>query len=78
MQAASRGWPLLGDAHYESPVEFGPRFEDVRLRAIALHARRLGFVNPDTQLPVSVDAPLPSVWQQYELEEETGGSTATA
>ena len=30
IQAASRGFPLLGDAQYGSTVEFGPQFDDVR------------------------------------------------
>ncbi len=49
VQAASRGFPLLGDAHYGSQIPFGEQFEDQRLRAIALHARRLGFQHPMTR-----------------------------
>ncbi len=47
VQAASRGHAILGDAHYGSRIPFGEQFEDERLRAIALHARRLGFAQPD-------------------------------
>ena len=37
----SRGQPLLGDFQYGSTLPFGPQYEDLRLRAIALHARSL-------------------------------------
>src|SRR5262249_23122264 len=43
VQAASRGWPVLGDAQYGSQIAFGPPDEDPRKRAIALHARTLSF-----------------------------------
>jgi RluA family pseudouridine synthase len=39
VQASSRGYPILGDAHYGSRIPFGEQPEDERLRAIALHAR---------------------------------------
>jgi 23S rRNA pseudouridine1911/1915/1917 synthase len=62
VQAASRGHPVLGDAQYGSRVPFGPQYEDQRLRAIALHARRLGFRHPTTHEPVSVTAPTSNDW----------------
>jgi RluA family pseudouridine synthase len=62
VQTASRGFPLLGDAHYGSQIPFGEQFGDERLRAIALHARRLGFEHPMTRLPVSVEAPVSAPW----------------
>jgi RluA family pseudouridine synthase len=62
IQAASRGFPLLGDAMYGSTVAFGPQYEDERLRAIALHARMLEFRHPTTKQPVSVTAPVPEYW----------------
>ncbi len=51
VQAASRGWPVLGDAQYESRQPFGPQVDDTRQRAIALHARQISFVLPQTQEP---------------------------
>ena len=68
VQAASRGLPLLGDAHYGSRIPFGEQFEDERLRAIALHARRLGFAHPMSREPVAVEAPLPAAWEAMTLD----------
>ncbi|MBX3415764.1 MAG: RNA pseudouridine synthase [Pirellulales bacterium] len=62
LQAASRGWPVLGDALYGSPLPFGVQHTDERLRAIALHARSLAFCHPMTHADVSVTAPLSTDW----------------
>jgi 23S rRNA pseudouridine1911/1915/1917 synthase len=64
VQAASRGHPVVGDAQYGSTRPFGEQFEDERLRAIALHARHLGFNHPMTNEPVDVIAPLPPAWEE--------------
>lgn len=63
IQAASRGHPVLGDFQYSSTVPFGPQHEDVRLRAIALHARSLTFRHPVTRESVSITAPLAEYWE---------------
>jgi 23S rRNA pseudouridine1911/1915/1917 synthase len=62
VQSASRGHPVVGDAQYGSTHPFGEQFEDERLRAIALHARQLGFNHPMTNEPVDVMAPTPQAW----------------
>jgi RluA family pseudouridine synthase len=62
IQAASRGYPVLGDVAYGSTVPFGPQFEDPRLRGIALHARVLVFRHPMTGEPVSITAPTSAAW----------------
>jgi len=62
VQAASRGHAVLGDAQYGSTQPFGEPFEDERLRAIALHARQLGFRHPMVDEMVEVVAPLPATW----------------
>ena len=62
LQSASRGYPVLGDAMYGSAVPFGPQYEDVRLHAVALHARRLAFHHPMTHEPVAVTAPVSPDW----------------
>ncbi len=62
VQSAARGHPLLGDSLYGSSRPFGPRHEDERLRAIALHARSLGFLHPATREPVTVTAPVSADW----------------
>jgi RluA family pseudouridine synthase len=64
VQAASRGHPVLGDAMYGSSAEFGPQYADARLRAIALHARSLGFRHPMTREPVAVSAAPPEPWRE--------------
>ncbi|MBN1589107.1 MAG: RNA pseudouridine synthase [Pirellulales bacterium] len=68
VQAASRGWPVLGDERYGSAAPFGSQFEDARLRTIALHARRLAFRHPMSRQPVDVTAPPPLAWQDLGFE----------
>ncbi len=70
IQAASRGHAVVGDTQYGATQPFGEQFEDQRLRAIALHARQLGFNHPMTREPVDVIAPLPATWRQLELPAE--------
>ncbi len=65
LQAASRGHPVLGDAQYGSTASFGEQHEDARLRAIALHARRLGFRDPVTDDEVEVVAEPPGAWSGF-------------
>jgi 23S rRNA-/tRNA-specific pseudouridylate synthase len=63
VQCASRGHAVVGDSQYGATLPFGEQFEDERLRAIALHARQLGFNHPMTNEPVDVIAPLPAAWE---------------
>ena len=67
IQSASRGHAVLGDKQYGSQTPFGEQFPELRDRAIALHARRLGFRHPMTDEPVDVTAPLPATWQPLNL-----------
>lgn len=62
VQAASRGFPVLGDAQYGATAKFGPECNDPRERAIALHAQMLGFRHPMRDGQVVVEAPLPAYW----------------
>jgi 23S rRNA-/tRNA-specific pseudouridylate synthase len=62
VQAASRGHPVVGDAQYGATLPFGEQFADERLRAIALHARQLGFNHPMTGEPVDIIAPTSAAW----------------
>jgi 23S rRNA pseudouridine1911/1915/1917 synthase len=64
VQASSRGHPVLGDSFYGGTVPFGIQHEDERLRAIALHARSLSFVDPASTETVTVKAPLPEAWAE--------------
>ncbi len=68
VQAAARGLSILGDAMYGSEIAFGEQHEDTRLRASALHARRLEFHHPMTHEPVSVEAPLDEAWSSLGVE----------
>jgi 23S rRNA pseudouridine1911/1915/1917 synthase len=64
VQAAARGWPVVGDALYGAKLPFGPAAEAPRDRIIALHARSLTFLHPIRYEPITVEAPLPETWQQ--------------
>lgn len=70
VQAASRSHAVVGDTQYGATQTFGEQFEDERLRAIALHARQLGFNHPMTREPVDVIAPVPAAWKSLELPSE--------
>ncbi|MCA9248125.1 MAG: RNA pseudouridine synthase [Planctomycetales bacterium] len=68
VQAASRGFPILGDEQYGSTVAFGPATDDTRARAIALHARSLLFHDWVEEAAHTVVAPLPDYWQSLGIE----------
>ena len=68
VQAASRGHAVVGDSQYGATQLFGEQFEDERLRAIALHARQLGFNHPMTRELVDVIAPVPPAWDELGLQ----------
>jgi len=67
VQAASRGWPVRGDALYGSQLPFGPPAELPRERMIALHAYKLTFLHPIRYEPISLVAPLPELWYKLGL-----------
>jgi 23S rRNA pseudouridine1911/1915/1917 synthase len=67
VQAASRGHALLGDAQYGAATTFGPQYDDQRLRAVALHARRLEFTHPVTKEKVSITAPVDENWKNVQI-----------
>jgi 23S rRNA pseudouridine1911/1915/1917 synthase len=63
LQAAVRGMPIVGDTLYGSPDGWEPAgAEDPRLAAIALHAWRITYRDPDSGREVTVEAPLPPTW----------------
>jgi len=70
LQAAARGHAVLGDALYGSRIAFGPPSADERAREIALHARQISFVHPDTQAEITVVAPCPPAWNELGLPAE--------
>jgi 23S rRNA pseudouridine1911/1915/1917 synthase len=77
VQAAARGWPIRGDVIYGSSQPFGPPAELARDRVIALHARRLTFLQPIRYEPITLDAPLPLTWRKMGLDEPDAGEHAT-
>jgi len=70
VQAALRGWPVLGDMLYGALQPFGPATEQPRDRIIALHGRSLTFLHPIRYEPLTVTAPLPAAWQELGLPEK--------
>jgi 23S rRNA pseudouridine1911/1915/1917 synthase len=70
LQAAARGHPVIGDALYGSRIEFGPRLAEEREREIALLAREISFVQPDTHAQITVVAPCPRQLCELGLPEE--------
>jgi 23S rRNA-/tRNA-specific pseudouridylate synthase len=70
IQASSRGHAVLGDSQYGATQPFGEQFDDERLRAIALHARHLGFNHPMTNEAVDITAPLSAAWHTLQLPPE--------
>jgi len=55
VQLSTRGFPILGDAKYGSPANFGP--------AIALHARSLAFLHPTKHELITLTAEVPKNWK---------------
>lgn len=70
VQAASRGYAVLGDELYGSQTPFGPQTTDQRQRWIALHARTLKFRHPMTREIVCQSAPLPEAWEESGVNPE--------
>jgi len=63
VQAAERGWPVLGDVQYGAKRAFGPPAALPRDALIALHARSLTFLHPLRYEPITLTAPLPEHWK---------------
>jgi len=56
LQAAARGYPILGDALYGAKRTWGPESELPRDRLIALHAFRLTFEHPFRKVAMTIEA----------------------
>jgi len=76
IQAASRGWPVLGDKLYGCPVPFGPQSDDKSLQAIGLHGRSIALSHPLTREPVTVVVPAPAEWQALGLKVQDDAPSA--
>jgi 23S rRNA pseudouridine1911/1915/1917 synthase len=66
VQAAARGWPVLGDILYGAQQSFGTPAALPRDCIIALHARSLTFLHPIRYEPITLVAPLPETWSTVE------------
>jgi len=64
LQASSRGFAICGDDLYGSRIPYGPQTEDQRGRWIALHAKELTIISPETNQPLHLRANLPDHWPQ--------------
>jgi 23S rRNA pseudouridine1911/1915/1917 synthase len=62
VQAAWRGHPVFGDAHYGSDRPFGPPAAEPRDRVIGLHARRLTLTHPFSREVLTLEAAVPVYW----------------
>lgn len=64
-QLALRGWPVIGDRDYgaQSSLLVEPA-TDHRQEPIALHARSLTILHPVRYTPLTIEAPLPPVWER--------------
>lgn len=65
LQAASRGWPIVGDRLYDAAADTtwaGPPPDAAREPPLALHAVRIRYRDPDDGAEVVVEAPLPAYW----------------
>lgn len=71
VQAAARGWPVLGDGLYGATTSFGAPADLPRDRIIALHARSLTFLHPIRYEPLTVAAPLPPAWHEAGIARAT-------
>ncbi|MGH7169895.1 MAG: hypothetical protein ACRELG_06435, partial [Gemmataceae bacterium] len=69
VQAAVRGWPGGGDVVYGARLPFGPPVQVPRERVIALHARSLTFLHPIRYEPLTLTAPLPPTWNDFQISE---------
>ncbi len=65
LQAASRSFSILGDELYGAKLPFGPQSNDLRLRWIALMARRLRFQHPMTNESIDLTAPPSAAWLEH-------------
>lgn len=65
VHATSAGFPLLGDPKYGNDT-INEHFRRAGISRMFLHARRLEFLNPQTQQRLSIEAPLDDHWLKVE------------
>lgn len=62
VQAAARGFPILGDRKYGSRVPFA--------RGIGLHSRYISLIHPVKRTEIALTARTPKSWRSYLREDE--------
>lgn len=62
IQAASRGYPILGDQLYCSTTPVDAQNREKMLHFMALHSLRIEFRHPQTAKLTAATAPLPETW----------------
>ena len=62
IQFGSRGWPILGDTAYGAKSQLITRGAT---ESIALHAWQLTILHPIRYEPLTITAPLPSIWKDW-------------
>lgn len=65
VHATSAGFPLLGDPKYGNDL-INEHFRCAGIPRMFLHARRLEFLDPQTLMRLSIEAPLDENWQKVE------------
>jgi 23S rRNA-/tRNA-specific pseudouridylate synthase len=65
VQAARHGMPIVGDSLYDNGLAEG--IDTIRNRPIALHARSIEYVDPESNQSVIARAPIPdiSLWNGW-------------
>lgn len=70
VQLAARGWPIVGDVQYGASTSLLEiRVADPRDEPIALHARSLTILHPVRYDSLTITAPLPEFWGQFQFEQ---------
>lgn len=74
LHAAEAGFPALVDPQYGRTSWISPRFGELTLPRVPLHARELTFTHPRTQQPLRIEAPLDAALREFllRLAEATG------
>jgi len=84
VQAAARGWPIIGDVEYGGPTDacFGQESvaesSEHRWYRFALHALRLEFRHPQNAKQLCLTAEIPETWQQLPVDVQVAFSNLVA
>lgn len=76
LQAAVRGMPIVGDELYGGRPLAAGGAAVAGEQPILLHARRITFLDPDSNEAVTIEAPLPDHWPDWARLEIPSGESA--